>query len=597
MEAIKKRLPEYVLTSWLGGARKIMSTNWSVLPKHSEILLAPNNDDCGRKAMLKLGNYFVEYGHSRVVWIDTSTIEKKGKLNNGGDLADLVKKDTRLNLRVWIAKHKQPVVFSESQDQEQRSLLEDLRITHHDIAREFISRNQHRLRYDDNRDVWVVFDGNLWKVQQSNKSIREEIRVFCIQLRQAKENQGLQKGLVYLGSADFYKKVEDLCRQDARVRVVEDIWDKNPHLLGTPEGIMDLRTGQYIAPEQAAECFVTKSTVCSPQANYKVDIWIDFLESILTDTDSADCDRGDAAQRGVDYETIDYLKQWCGYTLFGYTKKDVVLFLYGEGANGKTIFQDTISFVMGSYAVKTDVEYFMLSKASKTSIENFLATNQGVRLITFEETNEGRYWNIELLKDLTGGARIQARALYGKPYTYYPLCNYLGTSNTTPNLKALGTAEKRRFHILHLRRNFNKEIEDGNIERIKEGRTIEERIKDCAPYILYWMVQGSVEYFKKKKLYPSDYVKTCSQGYFDEQDILQRFIDEMCVMDKTNTHLMVTFKELYQAYSRWTAQQGITVHLRYNNFGKALESKGFKKDKNKRRNVIFLGINLQYSTV
>ena len=50
-----------------------------------------------------------------------------------------------------------------------------------------------------------------------------------------------------------------------------------------------------------------------------------------------------------------------GYCLTGLTSEQVLFFLYGTGANGKTVFINTIAGMMGDYGVTAPMETFLAS--------------------------------------------------------------------------------------------------------------------------------------------------------------------------------------------------------------------------------------------
>ena len=50
-----------------------------------------------------------------------------------------------------------------------------------------------------------------------------------------------------------------------------------------------------------------------------------------------------------DPELEKFLQLICGYSLTGEIREQVLLFLYGKGGNGKTVFIETIAGTLGDY--------------------------------------------------------------------------------------------------------------------------------------------------------------------------------------------------------------------------------------------------------
>jgi phage/plasmid-associated DNA primase len=69
---------------------------------------------------------------------------------------------------------------------------------------------------------------------------------------------------------------------------------------------------------------------------------------------------------GGDVELIRFLQQWCGYCLTGDTREHALIFVYGGGGNGKSVFMNTVSGLLGDYATVAAMDTFTASQR-KTS--------------------------------------------------------------------------------------------------------------------------------------------------------------------------------------------------------------------------------------
>ena len=121
--------------------------------------------------------------------------------------------------------------------------------------------------------------------------------------------------------------VERLARSDRRLAADTDMWDADPWLLNTPEGVVDLRTGS-MRPHRR-EDYCTKITAVSPRGDcpkFKA-----FLRRIMRDDD----------------EMVVFLKRASGCCLTGDTSEQAIFFNYGVGSNGKTVFMKTLSGILG----------------------------------------------------------------------------------------------------------------------------------------------------------------------------------------------------------------------------------------------------------
>ena len=131
-----------------------------------------------------------------------------------------------------------------------------------------------------------------------------------------------------------------------------------------------------------------------------------------------------------------------GYCLTGSTQEHALFFLYGTGANGKSVFLDTISGVLGSYAKPAPMQAFTEQKMPQHETE--LAMLFGARLVTATETEEGRRRAESRIKQLTGGGEISARKMRQDHFQFTPQFKLLIAGNHKPGLRSVDEAIRRR---------------------------------------------------------------------------------------------------------------------------------------------------------
>ncbi len=180
-----------------------------------------------------------------------------------------------------------------------------------------------------------------------------------------------------------------------------------------------------------------------------------------------------------------YLARVCGYWLTGYTHEHALFFLYGTGANGKSVFIETVQGYMGDYATTAPVETFMAARGERHPTE--LAGLHGARLVVSPETESGRHWNESRLKQITGGDTITARFMRQDFFTFKPTFKICIVGNHKPSLRTIDEAIRRRFHLIP----FNVTIPAG-----ERDPKLAEKLKSEWPGILAWAVKGCLEWRK-----------------------------------------------------------------------------------------------------
>ena len=76
-----------------------------------------------------------------------------------------------------------------------------------------------------------------------------------------------------------------------------------------------------------------------------------------------------------DAELQAYLRRVVGYCLTGITSEHALFFLYGTGANGKSVFVNVVSTVLGDYATTAPMDMFMATTGERhpTDMAGFAA--------------------------------------------------------------------------------------------------------------------------------------------------------------------------------------------------------------------------------
>jgi hypothetical protein len=57
-----------------------------------------------------------------------------------------------------------------------------------------------------------------------------------------------------------------------------------------------------------------------------------------------------------DVEPARFLQQWAGYCLTGITREHALVFVYGPGDNGKSVFIDVLTRIVADYGVTAAME-------------------------------------------------------------------------------------------------------------------------------------------------------------------------------------------------------------------------------------------------
>jgi putative DNA primase/helicase len=264
-----------------------------------------------------------------------------------------------------------------------------------------------------------------------------------------------------------------------------------------------------------------------------------------------------------DFGLQEYLKRLTGYALTGLTREHVLAFLYGTGANGKSVFINTISGVLGDYATTAPMEAFVASKTEHHPTE--LAMLRAARLVTATETEEGRRWAESKIKALTGGDAITARFMRQDFFTFTPQFTLIVAGNHKPGLRNVDEAMRRRLHLVPFTVTIPEDLRDDQLA---------EKLKVEWPGILQWMVEGAVEW-GRSGLQPPKTVRTATAAYLQAEDAIAAWIEERCT---TKADDFASNGALFRSWSDWATKAGEYVGKK-TRLTQALEDRSFERTK------------------
>jgi putative DNA primase/helicase len=356
------------------------------------------------------------------------------------------------------------------------------------LAQLFAQAYSGLLVYAHSFGQWYIYqtDTGIW-ARDGMELVLHWIRGFVRDLNQEQKEKWLKASVV--------ASVEKLARRDPLLAIKGAEFDADPWLLGTPKGVADLRTGEMLAPSPTH--YISKRTAVAPESAVP-ELWLSFLNQ---------------ATNG-DHNLIDYLQRLAGYCLTGETREEVLVFMHGPGGNGKGVFMNTLRDVLGEYAKQAAMQVLLSNNGDRHPTE--LANLNGARLVLASESPEGRRWDEERVKALTGRDAISARFMNRDFFEYIPQFKLLVASNHKPRIRTVDDAWRRRLHLVP----FTHKPASPNPE-------LKEQMKAEYPAILQWMIEGADWWIREGLSVPAS-ISDATEEYFNEEDVIGLWFAECC---------------------------------------------------------------------
>lgn len=411
-----------------------------------------------------------------------------------------------------------------------------------------------RIRYSYVDKCWYYYDDRVWRRDQSGvigrltDEIVEEMRhTLPDYLKQPVDQEDtekqFQKHLKYSRSNKGKKAMLNETMHHVPIEPYQ--MDAHNHLLNTPNGILRLRTG--VLEGHDPTLYLSKMTLCEYTDKSDCPRWETFLSDIFAG----------------DQELIHYIQKAVGYSLTGSTAEQCAFFCYGTGRNGKSTFLDTISAMLGDYAVNIQPETIMIRHNAGNGANSDIARLKGARFVTSVEPNEGMKLNEGLVKQLTGGDKVTARYQYGSEFEFTPEFKLWMGTNHKPIIRGTDTGIWRRVHLIP----FTVTIPEHKVDK-----HLGHHLRAELPGILRWAVEGCLMW-QREGLKKPKAVEEAVKEYRGEMDVVAAFLDACCVVGSGREKTT----DLYQAYTQW-ADENNEYKMSSRKFGQEL-AKRFERTK------------------
>jgi putative DNA primase/helicase len=422
------------------------------------------------------------------------------------------------------------------------------------LALRFSVKHAGDARYVAAWNKWLLWTGSHWQFDSTLRAF-EMARFICRVASAEITEPKAVKLAAAIASAKTVAAVASLARADRRHAATVDQWDAEPWLLNTPAGVVDLRTGARLPHDPGYH--ITKITAVAPGGDCPR--WQKFLAEITND----------------DLEMQAFLQRVAGYSLTGSIREHALFFAYGTGGNGKSVFLGTLIGILASYAAVAPMSTFLASAAEQHPTD--LAGLRGARLVTAQETEQGRRWAESKVKALTGGDPISARFMRQDFFEYLPTFKLVIAGNHKPGLRGVDEAIRRRFYLIPF------------VVTIAEpDKELPDKLRAEWSGILQWAIEGCLQW-QQLGLAPPAAVCNATDEYLAAEDAIAQWTDECCALDKTYSERTA---DLFASWKAWAEKAGEVVGTQ-KRFTQAFKDRGFAYDhESQSRRAIFRGIAL-----
>ncbi len=380
-------------------------------------------------------------------------------------------------------------------------------------------------------EKFLYWSGHFWQVDMRSKRALADSERVCEAYMNAwaecndEEGSPLHKKILKrLDSLRSPKGRKDMLEcvttiDDAPVISYEQL-DKQPYLLATPTGVVDLRTGECSPgkPEQylLSHCPTPWRGIDEPCREFE-----EYLQTCMDD----------------DHEIKDFIQRLLGYALLGEKKHHIWVIMYGPlSRNGKDTLMNIVKRILGkNLHVRIPTNMLMDQKFERDSSQPSadMMALRGAKIAYASEAKKRHSLDQAKIKDMTGGGYITARGLTDREMTEWKqsalimlLTNYLPKINSDDdgfNARTICIEWPVKF-VPNPVREYERKIVYGMDDRLEK--------EDSGT--LAFMVRGCMDVIANNLRIP-DKVLRYTADQIDSFDDIGKFLKECCILEDPPT--------------------------------------------------------------
>jgi P4 family phage/plasmid primase-like protien len=233
--------------------------------------------------------------------------------------------------------------------------------------------------------------------------------------------------------------------------------------------------------------------------------------------------------------------------LNGYTAEERFHIWTGSGGNGKSKLIELFELAFGEYCCKLPITLLTQKRAASNAATSEIARAKGKRFACLQEPDEKENINVGLMKELTGGDKIQARAIYKEPIEFKPQFKMVLTCNHLPKIPSDDGGTWRRLRVVEFTSRFNDSPDPSDPRQFLIDPLLAVKLPTWKEALMYLLIEY-YKIYKKNGLKEPKEVLACTKNYQVNNDIYAEFINENII---ENDKSILKIEEIFNYFKQW----------------------------------------------
>lgn len=395
--------------------------------------------------------------------------------------------------------------------------------------------------YDPVSDRWMIRSSKGYIAPTSVKMFCASVSEYLSKL--SSRMRDLEMDSKKADSLESYRRAQAVAGVLAnQIDIDHDVLDSSPHEILADGKIVSLVDGSVREVDPSKDMFTRYTEV--PYTSSPSKSGMDKLSKVLS------C---------IPEESREYVLDWFGACLLGrMTQPAGVLFLVGNGSNGKSSLFSLMRRVIGTYLTNPKRE--VLTESSKSSRFS-THTLKGARAALFEELPKGRHLNANVFKELSGTQRIRGERKGVDEEEFEMRATVVIATNHLPQVTDTDNAIWRRLNMVEMPYRFTSKPENDN-DILADPSLSPESIACLSPEdemlqaALHVLVEHAKRYVERGWQLPPlpERVEQANKRWREESDRIMMWAEEC--LEKCESNKFTLRDDLYDSYCAYVTSMG-----------------------------------------
>lgn len=247
--------------------------------------------------------------------------------------------------------------------------------------------------------------------------------------------------------------------------------------------------------------------------------------------------------------------QSCASLLEGRNREKYVYVWWGKGNNAKSMMEKLLACALGDYSTVAATSLVTGKRGNADAASPQLSALEGKLAVFLQEPNPNETIKIGMVKELSGGDTITARALFKGNRTFIPKFKLIIVCNTPVEIPNIDIAFTNRLIVIPFESTFRTK-EDYRRRQKKDKLTKYDHLLDTSiarkidkyAEIFFRILVEQFEIIGDEPLHIPKKIRNATMKYIEENNFSLRFVKTQCIEEENSG---TNVKSLHSELKRW----------------------------------------------